>query len=51
MRSNADISMIDYNIQLTHRAKDDIINIGDYITYQLLEPETSRFLQKVCGRQ
>lgn len=30
-----------YNIVLTRRAKDDIIDIGDYIAYTLLEPETS----------
>ena len=30
-----------YRINLTQRAKDDIIDIGDYITYTLLEPDTS----------
>ena len=30
-----------YNIILTRRAKDDIIDIGDYIAYTLLEPETA----------
>lgn len=34
--------MNDYRITLTQRAKDDIIDIGDYITYTLLEPNTSR---------
>ncbi|WP_050640275.1 MULTISPECIES: type II toxin-antitoxin system RelE/ParE family toxin [Clostridia] len=34
--------MPDYSIILTRRAKDDIIDIGDYITYTLLEPETAR---------
>ena len=34
--------MNDYRITLTQRAKDDIIDIGDYITYTLLEPDTSR---------
>lgn len=34
--------MPDYKIILTRRAKDDIIDIGDYITYTLLEPETAR---------
>ena len=34
--------MNDYRITLTRRAKIDIINIGDYITYTLLEPDTSR---------
>ena len=31
--------MNEYRITLTLRAKDDIINIGDYITYTLLEPD------------
>lgn len=34
--------MNDYQITLTKRAKDDIVDIGDYITYTLLEPDTSR---------
>lgn len=34
--------MNDYRITLTKRAKNDIINIGDYITYTLLEPDISR---------
>lgn len=34
--------MNEYRIVLTHRAKDDIIDIGDYITYTLLEPDTSK---------
>ena len=34
--------MNDYRITLTKRAKNDIIDIGDYITYTLLEPDTSR---------
>lgn len=33
--------MKEYNIILTRRAKDDIIDIGDYIAYTLLEPETA----------
>lgn len=33
--------MNEYRITLTQRAKDDIINIGDYITYTLLEPDIS----------
>ncbi len=33
--------MSEYNIVLTRRAKGDIIDIGDYIAYTLLEPETS----------
>ena len=35
-----------YNIVLTRRAKDDIIDIGDYISYTLQEPETARKLVK-----
>lgn len=31
-----------YRITLTERAKNDIIDIGDYITYTLLEPDISR---------
>lgn len=34
--------MPDYRIVLSRQAKDDIIDIGDYITYTLLEPETAR---------
>lgn len=34
--------MPDYRIVLTRRAKDDIVDIGDYITYTLLEPNTAR---------
>ena len=34
--------MNEYCISLTRRAKDDIIDIGDYISYILLEPDTSR---------
>lgn len=34
--------MNDFRITLTQRAKDNIINIGDYITFTLLEPDTSR---------
>ena len=33
--------MDDYRIILTQRAKDDIIDIGDYISFILLEPEIS----------
>ncbi|MBQ8326418.1 MAG: type II toxin-antitoxin system RelE/ParE family toxin [Lachnospiraceae bacterium] len=33
--------MNNYRITLTKRAKDDIIDIGDYITYTLLEPNIS----------
>jgi toxin ParE1/3/4 len=38
--------MPEYRIVLTKRAIDDIIDIGDYITYTLLEPETSRVFIK-----
>lgn len=34
--------MNDYRIALTQRARDDITDIGDYISYTLLEPDTSR---------
>lgn len=34
--------MSGYSVTLTSRAKEDIINIGDYITYTLLEPETAQ---------
>ena len=34
--------MNDYRIILTGKAKHDIISIGDYITYTLLEPATSK---------
>lgn len=34
--------MNDYRITLTQRAKDDIIDIGDYITYTLSEPDISK---------
>lgn len=33
--------MREYNIILSRKAKDDIIDIGDYIAYTLLEPETA----------
>lgn len=33
-----------YRIVLTRRAKDDIIDIGDYITYTLQEPNIARNL-------
>ena len=34
--------MNDYRITLTKRAKNDIIDIGNYITYTILEPDTSK---------
>lgn len=33
--------MKEYDVVLTRRAKNDIIDIGDYISYTLLEPETA----------
>ncbi len=38
--------MDDYRIMLTERAKEDIIDIGDYITFTLLEPDISKNLIK-----
>lgn len=35
--------MKEYDVVLTKRAKTDIIDIGDYIAYTLLEPETIFF--------
>lgn len=35
------VPMDDYRITLTKRAREDIIDIGDYITFTLLEPDTS----------
>lgn len=34
--------MNDYRVTLTQQAKDDIISIGDYIAFTLLEPDISR---------
>ena len=34
--------MNNYRVTLTRQAKDDIIDIGDYVSYTLLEPGTSR---------
>ncbi len=34
--------MSEYRIMLTQRAKDDITDIGDYISYTLSEPATSQ---------
>lgn len=37
--------MKQYNLVLTREAKNDMIDIGDYIAYTLLEPETAhRFI-------
>lgn len=35
-----------YRIMITSKAKDDLIDIGDYISFVLLEPETSQKLIK-----
>jgi len=38
--------MSEYELTITQRAKDDIIDIGDYITYKLLVLEISlRFIK------
>ena len=34
--------MIDYRITFTQNAMNDILTIGDYISYILLEPDTSK---------
>lgn len=36
----------DYRIAFTTHAKDDIISIGDYITFTLLEPDISKKFKK-----
>lgn len=36
--------MNDYRITLTERAKEDLIDIGDYIAFTLSEPDTSKNL-------
>ena len=41
MSWKAGIRVRSYRIVLTRRTKDDIVDIGDYITYTLLEPETA----------
>ena len=42
--------MKEYDVVLTRRAKNDIIDIGDYIAYTLLEPETAyRFVIGLRG--
>jgi toxin ParE1/3/4 len=38
--------MPDYSVIMTVKANDDIIDIGDYITYTLLEPDTALNLVK-----
>lgn len=38
--------MNNFQIKLTPRAKDDIIEIGDYIAFTLLEPDTSKHFIK-----
>ena len=46
MKLKEDIQMKCYSISLTRKAKKDIIDIGDYITYTLLEPTTAIELVK-----
>lgn len=38
--------MRSYKVVMTRRAKDDLIDIGDYIFYTLLEPDTAYHLVK-----
>lgn len=40
------MQMNNYKITFTRRAKEDILDIGDYVTYTLLEPEIARNLVK-----
>lgn len=42
--------MDNYQILITPTAKDDLIDIGDYISFILLEPETSEKLIKGLRR-
>lgn len=38
--------MSEYKLTITQRVKNDIIDIGDYITYKLLVPDISlRFIK------
>lgn len=40
-----DIAPVDnYHVMLVPKAEDDILNIGDYIAFTLLEPDISRIL-------
>ena len=39
-----------YQIRITPKAKEDLIDIGDYISFILLEPETSQKLIKGLRR-
>ena len=41
MNWKVDMLLRKYNVVLTRRAKDDIIDVGDYIAYTLLEPSTA----------
>ncbi|MCL2717476.1 MAG: type II toxin-antitoxin system RelE/ParE family toxin [Lachnospiraceae bacterium] len=41
MNWKEDMKMLEYNIVITVKANEDMIDIGDYITYTLLEPETA----------
>lgn len=46
MNWKADMIMSEYNVIITIKANDDIIDIGDYITYTLLEPDIALNLVK-----
>ena len=41
MNWKADIKMLKYDVVLTRQAKRDLVDIGDYISYTLLEPRIS----------
>lgn len=41
MNQKVDIQLKVYNVVLTRKAKGNIIDVGDYITYTLLEPNTA----------
>ena len=38
--------LTEYSIQLTQKAKNDIIDIGDYIAHTLLQPDTAKYFIK-----
>ena len=41
------LPMIEYKIRLTRRAREDLIDIGDYISHTLSSPETAHHF--LCG--
>lgn len=43
--------MSNYNVLITNRAKNDLVGIGDYITYTLFEPEIALNLIKGIRQQ